>query len=83
MQVYILIEEDRGMGPTVLNVYASEEEASEASRHNCTVSGPHDIIGTDAARLARIKIEAAAIADALGDRGLIDFADDVRMLSKL
>ena len=67
----------------MLDVYASEEAASAASRHNCTVSGPHEIVGSDAARLARIKTEAAAIADALGARGLIDFADDVRMLSKL
>jgi hypothetical protein len=83
MQVYVLIEEDRGMGLTVLNVYASEEAASAASRHNCTVSGPHHIIGTDTARLARIKVEAIAIAEALGERGLVDFADDVRMLTKL
>jgi hypothetical protein len=34
-------------------------------------------------KLARIQHEAAAIADALGARGLIDFADDVRMLTKL
>ena len=32
---------------------------------------------------ARVKMEAMAIADALGARGLIDFADDVRMLTKL
>ena len=34
-------------------------------------------------RTARIKAEARAIGDALGSRGLIDFADDVRMLAKL
>jgi hypothetical protein len=34
-------------------------------------------------RLARIEMEANAIADALGERGLIDLADDVRMLAKL
>lgn len=34
-------------------------------------------------RLARIEIEANAIADALGARGLLDFADDVRMLAKM
>ena len=83
MQVYVLIEEDRGLGTTVLDVYASEDAATAACRHNCTVSGPHEIVGSDAARLARIKLEASAIADALGERGLVDFADDVRMLSKL
>lgn len=33
--------------------------------------------------LDRIRREAIAIADALGARGLVDFADDVRMLTKL
>ena len=33
--------------------------------------------------LARVALEAAAIADALGQRGLIDFADEVRMLARL
>jgi len=36
-----------------------------------------------AEKIERMKREAAAIADALGARGLIDFADDVRMLTKL
>lgn len=35
------------------------------------------------AKLDKIKIEARAIADALGERGLLDIADDVRMLTKL
>lgn len=34
-------------------------------------------------RIEQIRREAAAIADALGERGLVDFADDVRMLTKL
>ena len=33
--------------------------------------------------LARVQLEARAIADALGQRGLLDFADDVRMLARL
>jgi len=33
--------------------------------------------------LARVQLEAKAIADALGERGLIDFADDVRLLARL
>ena len=33
--------------------------------------------------LARVQAEAMAIADALGERGLVDFADDVRMLARL
>jgi hypothetical protein len=37
----------------------------------------------DETRIGRIKKEVAAIADALGERGLLDFADDVRMLTKL
>lgn len=37
----------------------------------------------DETRIGRIKKEAAAIADALGERGLLDFADDVRMLTKM
>lgn len=33
--------------------------------------------------LARISLEADAIASALGERGFADFADDVRMLAKM
>jgi len=33
--------------------------------------------------LARVQLEARAIADALGERGLVDFADDVRLLARL
>lgn len=33
--------------------------------------------------LARVSLEASAIADALGERGFVDFADDVRMLARL
>ncbi len=35
------------------------------------------------AKIERIKLEAKAIGEALGERGLVDLADDVRMLTKI
>lgn len=34
-------------------------------------------------KIARVRLEAKAIGDAIGERGLIDLADDVKMLAKI
>ncbi len=42
-RVYVVIEEDRGLGPGVSGVYDSEAAAAAACGNNETVSGPHDL----------------------------------------
>lgn len=43
VRVWVVVEVDRGMGPSVSNVYATEEAANEACGGNEFVSGPHDL----------------------------------------
>lgn len=63
------------------------DQRDEARRKLRLVEGERDIARQGyVARgecLARVQLEAMAIADALGERGLLDFADDVRLLARL
>lgn len=34
MRVYVVLEEDRGMGPTVVGVFAKEEDAYEVAENS-------------------------------------------------
>jgi hypothetical protein len=42
-RVWIVVEVDRGMGPSVSGVYATEESAVHSCGGNEFVSGPHDL----------------------------------------
>lgn len=60
MKVWIVLEEDRGIGPTVWGVYTTEEEANHNSGCGALhVDGPHDVQGIDAPVETEPKNEAA------------------------
>lgn len=50
MQVWVVLEDDRGCGPSVIKVFFSEQEAEHLASQfgHLYVDGPHDVESKDA-----------------------------------
>lgn len=66
-----------------LDPFDPDRDSEDWTAADAVIAAFPQVLWDQVAAVARVKVEAAAIADALGERGLVDFADDVRMLAKL